>query len=87
MSEDSLLEFPCDFPIKVFGKNVDGFRSRVVDIVSSYCEEPIADQVREQRSRNNGYASLTITIHAQSREQVDALYQKLSSDDEIMMVL
>lgn len=87
MSEDSLLKFPCDLPIKIFGRNVDGFRATVVDIISSHCEELAENYIRERLSRDNGYTSLTITIQAQSREQVDALYQELSDNDDIMMVL
>jgi len=87
MSDESLLEFPCDLPIKVFGKNVEGFKTRVVEIVSSHFDAPAAEEVREQLSRNNGYASLTITVHAETRAQVDALYEELTADDEIMMVL
>ena len=87
MSEESLLEFPCDLPIKIFGRNVDGFRATVVNIVSSYFDEPTNDDIRERLSRDNGYTSLTITIRAQTREQVDALYQELSKSDDIMMVL
>ena len=87
MGEDTLLEFPCDLPIKVFGRNVEGFRDVVVDIVSAHCLAPPADQIREQLSRNNGYTSLTITIQADSREQVDALYQELCASEDIMMVL
>ena len=87
MSEDDLLEFPCVLPIKVFGRNREGFRTTVIDIVSSHCDEPSDDHIREQLSRSNGYTSLTISIQAQSREQVDALYQELSASDDIMMVL
>ena len=87
MSEESLLEFPCDIPIKVFGRNVDGFRATVVDIVSSHFEEPADDDIRERLSRDNGYTRLTITIRAKTREQVDALYRELSDSDDIMMVL
>ena len=87
MSDESLLEFPCDLPIKVFGKNVEGFKTRVVEIVSSHFDAPAAKEVREQLSRNNGYASLTITVRAETRAQVDALYEELTADDEIMMVL
>ncbi len=87
MSEESLLEFPCDIPIKVLGRNVDGFRATVVDIVSSHFEEPADDDIRERLSRDNGYTSLTITIRAQTCEQVDALYRELSDSDDIMMVL
>jgi putative lipoic acid-binding regulatory protein len=87
MTGESLLAFPCDLPIKVFGKNVAGFRSRVVNIVSSHVELVSDDQVREQLSRNKGYASLTITFRAESREQVDALFEDLTATEEIMMVL
>ncbi|HEY5623007.1 MAG TPA: DUF493 domain-containing protein [Gammaproteobacteria bacterium] len=87
MTAETLLEFPCDLPIKVFGKNVAGFRSRVVDIVSLHVDLVSDDQVREQFSRNNGYASLTITFRAESREQVDALFEDLTATEEIMMVL
>ena len=87
MIEESLLEFPCDLPIKVFGRNVDGFRSRVVEIVSSHVDALAENKVREQFSRNNGYASLTITVRAESRKQVDELYEDLTANEEIMMVL
>ncbi len=87
MSEESLFEFPCDLPIKVFGKNVDGFKARVVEIFSSHFDASATNEVREQFSRNNGYASLTITVRAETRAQVDALYQELTANDEIMMVL
>ncbi len=87
MSEDTLLDFPCDLPIKVFGRNVAGFRTTVIGIVNSHCDEPSDDRIRERCSRNNGYTSLTITIQAQTREQVDLLYQELSASDYIMMVL
>ncbi|MFL2546142.1 MAG: YbeD family protein [Candidatus Rariloculaceae bacterium] len=86
MQEDSLLQFPCDLPIKVFGRNVAGFRESVVQIVNSHCSA-LTDQIREQLSRDSGYTSLTITIQADSREQVDALYQELCESDDIMMVL
>ena len=87
MSEDSLLEFPCDLPIKVFGKNEEGFKARVVEIFSSHFDTPSTSDVREQLSRNSGYASLTITIRAETRAQVDALYEELTANEEIMMVL
>ena len=87
MSEESLLEFPCDLPIKIFGRNVDSFRATVVNIVSAHFDEPADDDIRERLSRDSGYTSLTITIRAQTREQVDALYQELSKSDDIMMVL
>jgi putative lipoic acid-binding regulatory protein len=87
MSEDSLLEFPCDLPIKIFGRNTDSFRELVLGIIGSHFGAPSEQRIREKLSRNNGYTSLTITVRAESREQVDALYQELSSSDDVMMVL
>jgi uncharacterized protein len=87
MSEDSLLKFPCDLPVKIFGRNTDSFRKLVLGIVGSHFGAPSEQQIREQLSRNNGYTSLTITVQAKSRDQVDALYQELSSSDDVMMVL
>ena len=85
--EDSLIKFPCNLPIKVFGRNVVGFRETVEEIVNAHCVARPADPIREQLSRDSGYSSLTITIQADSREQVDALYQELCDSDDIMMVL
>ena len=87
MREESLIQYPCDLPIKVFGRNVSGFRETVIEIVSAHCIAPPTNRIREQLSRDSGYSSLTITIKADSREQVDALYQELCDSDDVMMVL
>lgn len=87
MCKDSLIEFPCDLPIKVFGRNVAGFRETVAEIVKAHCVMLPTDKIREKHSRDSGYISLTITIKADSREQVDGLYQELCESDDIIMVL
>jgi hypothetical protein len=84
MTGDSLLTFPCDLPIKVFGRNEGEFREAVRAIVAAHYPEY---GVAEQPSRKGNYLSLTITVHADSREQVDALYQALVASDETLMVL
>ena len=87
MPDDSPLEFPCDIPVKVFGRNEAAFRQAVEAIVSSHYGEPGAIDVVERSSRHNKYLSLTVTVRAESREQIDALYVELSSHDAILMVL
>ena len=81
----TLLTFPCDLPIKVFGRNAAPFRDAALRIVRAHYAEVCG--VSEQVSRQGSYLSLTITVRAQSREQLDAVYHELVASDEILMVL
>lgn len=85
--EESLFEFPCSLPIKVFGRNDASFRSAALGIVRSHYADVGDEAIGEQLSRRGSYLSLTITVQAESREEVDALYRELSASDEILMVL
>jgi putative lipoic acid-binding regulatory protein len=88
MSEsESLLQFPCDLPVKVFGRNGAAFRRTTLAIVERHFGEAGTDNVSEQLSRRESYASLTIVVRAESREQIDALYRELTSNADILMVL
>lgn len=87
MSDDSLLTFPCELPIKIVGRNSAVFRDVTSSIVRKHYADVAAYRVSEQASRNGAYVSLTYIVQAQSREEVDALYRELSSTDEIVMVL
>ncbi|MGW8370062.1 MAG: YbeD family protein [Gammaproteobacteria bacterium] len=87
MPDDSPLEFPCDIPVKVFGRNEASFREAVIAIVTSHYGEMDEVQVVERSSRRNRYLSMTITVRAESREQIDALFTELSGHDAILMVL
>ena len=88
MSEsESLLKFPCDLPVKVFGRNEEQFRRTALSIVERHFGEAGPENVKEQLSSRESYASLTIVVRAESREQVDALYRELSSSADILMVL
>lgn len=84
---DSLLQFPCDLPIKVFGRNGEAFRQAVITIVERHFGERGTKNVSEQLSREESYASLTIVVRAESRAQMDALYRDLSSSPDILMAL
>lgn len=87
MSEDSPLEFPCEIPIKVFGRNEDRFRGAVMDVVGRHFSDLGEDAVSERPSRADNYLSITVTVYAESREQIDACYRELTSHEQIMMVL
>ncbi|HWH42942.1 MAG TPA: DUF493 domain-containing protein [Usitatibacter sp.] len=83
----SLLTFPCVFPIKVMGRREDGFAQLVSDIVLHHAPDFHPDTMEMRTSRNGRYLSLTVTINARSREQLDALYVELSKHPMVMMVL
>lgn len=87
MAEDTLFNFPCDFPIKVMGRRTDDFRSLVVGIVQKHAGAVDAANIEERPSKDGSYLSLTCTFSAQSREQLDALYRELTSCERVLIVL
>ena len=84
-SPESLLQFPTDVPVKVFGRNEHGFRVAAIEIVRAHYGDE--HRVVEQPSKKGNYLSLTITVRAETRAQIDAMYQDLVASDEIMMVI
>ena len=84
---ESPLKFPCSFPIKVMGKASEAFELKVVEIVRRHAPDLGEGAVRTQLSRNGNFVSVTVTLQAKSREQLDALYRELTADEEILMVL
>jgi putative lipoic acid-binding regulatory protein len=84
---DTLMTFPCDFPLKVLGRRTDDFRSLVVGIVQKHVGVLDAASIEERPSKDGNYLSVTCTFSAQSREQLDALYRELTSCERILVVL
>ncbi|MBX3675848.1 MAG: DUF493 domain-containing protein [Rhodocyclaceae bacterium] len=87
MSDESLLKFPCDFPIKVMGQRQDGFAQAVLETVLRHAPDFDAAGVEMRPSAKGNYLSLTCTIRAVSREQLDALYRELSTHPLVKVVL
>jgi putative lipoic acid-binding regulatory protein len=86
-AETSLLAFPCDFPIKVMGKRQAGFAQAIVEIVRRHAPDYDAATLEMRTSREATYLSLTLTIRATSREQLDDLYRELCDHPMVAMVL
>jgi len=84
---ESLLTFPCVFPIKVMGRREDGFAQVVTDIVLRHAPDFHPETIEMRSSKQARYLSLTVTINAKSREQLDALYSELSKHPMVAMVL
>ena len=83
----TLLTFPCVFPMKVMGRREDGFAQMVSAIVLRHAADFHPETIEMRSSKNGRYLSLTVTINARSREQLDALYSELSKHPMVMMVL
>ncbi|EKD70417.1 MAG: hypothetical protein ACD_46C00539G0005 [uncultured bacterium] len=83
----SLLTFPCDFTIKVFGLASDEFESAVYGIIHKHVVN-VSDRVMQSRLSENGkYQSLSIQIHVESKEQLDQIYRELSASPQVLMAI
>ncbi len=85
--EQSLIEYPSAFPIKVMGANVEGFAEAIVMVAQRF--DPGFDPATLERRPSSGgnYLGLTVTITATSREQLDELYRTLSTHPMVKVVL
>lgn len=83
----SLIDYPCEFPLKIFGLQQAGFAQAVFEVVKKHDPSFVASTIEMRASKNARYISLTCTVHATSREQLDALYQELCDHPSIVMVL
>ncbi len=87
MSDTPALEFPCPFPIKMMGRDTPEFRNIARALVERHTG-PVADgAVSASLSRKGNFVSITITIDAQSQQQLDAIYTDVSAHDDVLMAL
>jgi hypothetical protein len=84
---ESLLEFPCTFPVKIMGQTQDDFAQTMLDIVLRHAPDFDAATVEMRASSGGKYLSLTCTIRATSKAQLDALYHELSGHPLVSMAL
>ena len=83
----SALEFPCAFPIKIMGRRQDGFAQLIADIVVRHAPDFDPSTLEMRTSSAGNYLSLTATVNATSREQLDDLYRDLVAQPMVAMVL
>jgi putative lipoic acid-binding regulatory protein len=87
MENESLIEFPCDFPVKIVGRAGEEFEELALAIVTRHAPDFDRDRASSRLSRDGNYVSLTCTIVARSQEQLDRLYQELSDHELVLMAL
>jgi len=83
----SLIEYPCDFPIKVLGRTQDGFAQTVLEIVRAHAPDFDGATMEMRASKQGKYLSVTCVVRATSREQLDELYRALCDHPMVVMVL
>ena len=83
---ESLIEYPCDFPIKVIGRSQAGFAQAVLGIVRAHAPDFDGATMDMKTSKQGKYLSVTCTVHATSRQQLDGLYRELCDHPMVVMV-
>ena len=84
---ETLLNFPTLFPIKAMGRREDGFAQAVLEIILRHAPEFDATTIEMRPSKNGNFLSVTATINAQSRAQLDDIYRALSGHPLVLMAL
>jgi len=84
---DELFNFPCQFPIKIMGRCDCELESLVVEVVNRHVTNLAENAVSTRPSGKGNFMSVTVTITATSREQIDNIYLELTARDEVLMAL
>lgn len=87
LTDETLLTFPCDFTIKVFGIKSDEFETTVLGIIHKHVPNLSENSLQQRASANGKYNALSITVHVDSKAQLDDIYRDLSSSPVVLMAL
>ena len=85
--DESLLKFPCQFPVKAMGKSGPELEKAILEIVGRHVPELTEGAVKFVASKNGTYTSITVTISAQSKQQLDNIYQDLTACVHVLYAL
>ena len=83
----TLNDYPCEFPIKIMGKDEWEFEKSMLIIVNRHIPDFDDKSVETRASKKNKYLSITCTVYVVSQSQLDALYQELCDHPTVLMVL
>lgn len=85
--DDSLFNFPCDFPVKVMGLASPDFDSLVISLIRKHSPDLHEGAIQTRLSQGGRYMAVTVTIQAQSRDQLDNIYRELTADSRVLVAL
>jgi putative lipoic acid-binding regulatory protein len=87
MSEESVIEFPCAFPIKMMGRDTPEFRETARALIENHVGPVDEDAIRFNLSGNGNFVSVTVTVTATSQQQLDDIYRDVSAHQDVLMAL
>lgn len=86
-ANDTLLSFPCDYPIKALGRAAEDFDLLVVGIVRKHVPDLLEGAVTTRLSRGDRFVSVTVTVKAESKQQIDSIYLDLTANKKVLVAL
>ena len=87
LDSETLIEYPCDFPIKILGRTQAGFAQSMLEVVRAHAPDFDGSTIAMRTSKKGKYLSVTCVVRATSREQLDELYRALCDHPMVVMVL
>ena len=87
MNEESLLTFPCEFPIKVMGRSSETFETDVVGIVRKHVPDLPDSAITSRPSGKGNYIAITVLVNVTSKQQLDNIYLELNAHEAVLMTL
>lgn len=85
--EETLIEFPCDFFIKVMGETSEDFANQMVQVIQAHEPKFDASKVDMRASSGGRFISLTCNVYVTSKIQLDNIYRALSEHPQVKYVL
>lgn len=86
-TQKPLMTFPCEFHVKAFGNDTPEFETSVMDIMRRHVPDLADNAVSKRPSKDGKYVALNISFTAKSKDQLDAIYQELSTNPLVLMAL
>ncbi len=87
LPEEGLLEFPCAIGIKAMGKANTDFDLHVASLVRRHAPDLGEGAIKTRPSKKGNFISVTVTVMAQNRDQLDNIYRDLTADERVLMAL
>ncbi len=85
--DETLFEFPCEFPIKAMGKSGPALELAVLEIINRHVPDLTEGAIRLNASKGGNYTSITITITAQSKSHLDGIYMELTQCEHVLYAI
>lgn len=84
---ESLLDFPCRFPVKIMGRDQPDFKAHIVELISQHAGPIASADITVRMSSKGKFIALTVTVSAKSREQLDEIYRTLSASEQVVYLI